>query len=87
MNLAMVLFTSAGVRGSRTRYSIHGRDGMGAGPDLEILPPPPPSPSPPGWDGKRGPGGLAWGPGGLAWGPGDLAWGPRGLAWGPGGLA
>ena len=43
-----------GVRGSRTRYLIPGRDGNGAGPDLEILPPPPPSPppspSPPGWD-------------------------------------
>ena len=35
-----------GVRGSRTGYSIPGRDGNGAGSDLEILPPPP-SPSPP----------------------------------------
>ena len=40
-----------GVRGSRTRYLIPGRDGMGAGLGQRILPPPspppPPSPSPP----------------------------------------
>ena len=38
-----------GVRRSRTRYFIPGRDGMGAGLGQRILPPPPPSrpPSPP----------------------------------------
>ena len=36
-----------GVRGSRTRYLIPGRDGMGAGLGRRVLPSPSSSPSPP----------------------------------------
>ena len=46
-NIKSSVFQYIGVRGSRTRYLIPGRDGMGAGLGQRILPSPPPSPSPP----------------------------------------